>query len=184
VDSATGSTFRRISREVEKYTAGVLSASSVHRLLQRVAQDAIDKEKADWHSCFEEGALSPPGERKVPVLYTEADGLWIHLQQEEQEHYELKNSIADEGWELIPGKEESYRLVGKKIYCHGDSGSYSIPFWDGAGLEWHKWWDLRYTKLIVVGGDDAPWIDKGVEELGFSVRQLDAFHLARSCRKG
>jgi hypothetical protein len=115
------------------------------------------------------------------VLYTEADGLWIHHQQEDQKHYELKNAIAYEGWERIPGKEERYRLVGKKIYCHGDD---STPFWDGAGLEWHKWWDLGYAKLIVVGGDDAEWIDKGTDELGFSVRQLDGFHLARSCRKG
>jgi hypothetical protein len=181
LDSATGNTFRKVSREVEKYTAGVLSASTVHGLLQRVTQDVIDKERDDWHHCFEAGSLSPPGERKTPALYTEADGLWIHLQQEDQEHYELKNAIAYEGWERIPGAEERYRLAGKKIYCHGDN---IIPFWDGAGLEWHKWWDLGYAKLIVIGGDDAKWIDKGTEELGFSVRQLSGFHLARSCRKG
>jgi hypothetical protein len=90
---------------------------------------------------------------------------------------------------ILPGKEERYRLVGKKIYCHGDSGSCNMPFWDGAGIEWHKWWDLGYAKLIVVGGDGPrvrgdEWIDKGTDELGFSVRQLDAFHLARSCRRG
>ena len=181
VDSATGSSFRRVSREVEKYTAGVLSASTVHGLLQRVCQDAIVMDKQNWRSCFEDGSLSPPGTRRVPVLYTEADGLWIHLQQEAQKHYELKSAIAYEGWERISGKQERYRLVGKKVYCRGDD---SIPFWDGVGLEWHRWWDLGYTKLIVVGGDDANWIDKGTDELGFSVRQLDGFHLARSCRKG
>jgi len=40
LDSATGNTFRRVSKEVEKYTAGVLSASTVHGLLQKVTQDA------------------------------------------------------------------------------------------------------------------------------------------------
>lgn len=181
VESATGNTFRRVSREVEKYTAGVLSASTVHRLLHKITQDVIDTEKDDWHHCFAEGKLSPPGEVKIPVLYTEADGLWIHLQQEDQKHYELKNAIAYEGWERIPGEGERYRLVGKKIYCRGDN---SIPFWEGAGLEWHRWWDLGYMRLIVVGGDDAEWIDKGVDELGFSVRQLSGFHLARSCSQG
>jgi hypothetical protein len=181
LDSATGNTFRKVGREVEKYTAGVLSASTVHRLLQKVTQDVIDKERDDWHHCFEEGTLAPPGDGKIPILYTEADGLWIHLQQDEQEHYELKNAIAYEGWERIPGEQEGYSLVGKKIYCRGDD---SIPFWEGAGIEWHKWWDLGYTRLIVVGGDDAEWIDKGTEELGFSVRQLSGFHLARSCRRG
>ena len=75
VDSATGSTFRRVSGEVEKYTAGVLSASTVHGLLQRVSQDAIDKEKSGWRSCFESGILSQPGPRGIPVLYTEANNL-------------------------------------------------------------------------------------------------------------
>jgi hypothetical protein len=181
VESATGSTFRRVSREVEKYTAGVISASTVHRLLQEVTQDAIDSEKQEWKSCFEDGSIPPPGDRKVDVLYTEADGIYINLQQEDQEHYELKNAIAYEGWEPIPGGEERYELVGKKVYSHGDD---SIPFWDGAGLEWNRWWDLGYAKLIVVGGDDANWIDKGTDELGFSVRQLSGFHLARSCRQG
>jgi len=181
VDSATSNTFRRVIREVEKYTAGVLCTSTIHRLLQEITQDAVDKEKQDWHSCFENGSLSPPGKGKASVLYTEADGVWVHLQQEEQEHYELKNAIAYEGWEPIPGEGDRYRLVGKKIYSHSDD---SMPFWDGVGLEWHKCWDLRYTNLIVVGGDDASWVDSGVQELGFSVRQLDAFHLSRACRQG
>ena len=181
VDSATGSTFRRVSREVQKYTAGVISAPTVHRLLQKVTHDAIEIDRQKWKSCFEDGSLSPPGDRRVDVLYTEADGIWINLQQEEQEHYELKNAIAYEGWSPIPGHSERYQLVGKRIYSHCDN---NIPFWEGAGLEWHKWWDLGYTSLIVVGGDDAQWIDKGTDELGFSVRQLDGFHLARACRKG
>jgi hypothetical protein len=181
VDSATGSTFRRVSREVQKYTAGVISAPTVHRLLQKVTHDAIEGDRQEWNSCFGDGSLSLPGNRRVSVLYTEADGIWVNLQQEEQEHYELKNAVAYEGWERIPGEQERYELVGKKIYSHGDD---SIPFWEGAGLEWHKWWNLGYTRLIVVGGDDATWIDKGTDELGFSVRQLDGFHLARACRKG
>ncbi len=84
----------------------------------------------------------------------------------------------------IPPSVPLKPLHPRMVYCRGDSGSCSIPFWDGAGLEWHRWWDLGYTNLIVVGGDDAGWIDKGTDELGFSVRQLSGFHLARSCRRG
>jgi len=46
VDSATKLSFRKVCQEVEKYTAGVISSSTVHCLLQRVAQSAIDEEKA------------------------------------------------------------------------------------------------------------------------------------------
>ena len=105
----------------------------------------------------------------------------MHLQREKQKHYELKSGIAYEGWEHLSQKEERYRLVNKRVYCHSDS---STPFWDGSGVELSKHWDLGYTELVVLGGDDANWINKEVDELGFCVRQLDGFHLARSCRKG
>lgn len=183
VDSATNSTFRTVSREVEKYSAGVLSASTVHRLLQKVTGDAISAEKDTCKSCFEEGDLPPPGEGKAPVLYVEADGIHVHLQREEQKRYELKNAIAYEGWERLSQEEERYGVVNKRVYCHS-ADSDSIPFWDGASLQWHQWWDLGYTNLIVLGGDDANWIDKGVDELPFCVRNLSGFHLSRSCRRG
>ena len=145
----------------------------------------IAGEEAECKACFAEGHLPPSGEGKAPVLYIEADGLWVHLQREKQKHYELKSAIAYEGWERLPQKEERYRLVNKKVYCYSvDSESSSIPFWDGASLEWHKWWDLGYTNLVVLGGDGANWIDKGVGELPFSIRQLSGFHLSRSCRRG
>ncbi len=116
------------------------------------------------------------------MLYVEADGIWVRLQREgKQRHYELKNAIAYDGWELLHQSDERYRLLNKRVYCHGDN---SIPFWDAASLEWHKQWDLGYLELIVLGGDDASWIDKGTEELPCCVRNLSGFHLARSCRSG
>jgi len=106
----------------------------------------------------------------------------VHLQREgKKKRYELKNAIAYDDWERLPQKDERYRLVHKRVYCHSDGG---IPFWEGAMLEWHKHWDLGFLKLIVLGGDDAPWIDAGTDELPFCVRNLSGFHLSRSCRRG
>ena len=190
VDSSTYLPFRKVSREAEKYSAGVLSATTIHRILQKVSQDAITREKAEWEACFEKGVLLPAGEKKTPVLYSEADSVWIHLQREgreegKQKHYELKSAIAYEGWERLSQKDERYRLVNKRVYCSAGSPSAGgIPFWDGASLLWHKHWDLGYLELIVLGGDDAGWINSGVDELPYCVRQMDGFHLARSCRRG
>lgn len=36
----------------------------------------------------------------------------------------------------------------------------------------------------MLGGDDADWINSGESEMGYCVRQLDGFHLLRSCCKG
>jgi len=126
-----------------------------------------------------EGNISPPGKRKVSILYMEADSLWIRLQQEEQDHYELKNAIAYEGWERHP--DDRYSLLNKKVYCHGDD---SIPFWQLAGIHFDKYWDFGLVDLIVLGGDDADWINAGESEMGYCVRQLDGFHLFCSCCKG
>ena len=96
------------------------------------------------------------------MLYTESDGLWVHLQREAKEHYELKSAIAYEGWERIPGGKERYRLVNKRIYSHSDE---SIPFWEGASLQWDRWWDSGRLELTVLGGDGANWIESGTSEI-------------------
>jgi hypothetical protein len=184
VSSCTRSPFREVTRE---HSSCGLSWSTIHSLLQSVAESAIQGEKQEHSACFGEGSLSPPGRGKSPILYTEADGIYIRLQREKdrngkrRKHYELKSCIAYEGWERLPQRQERYRLVNKKVYCHGDD---SIPFWDGAGLMLHRYWDLSYTKLIVLGGDDANWINDGMGAMGFCVRQLDGFHIARYCRRG
>ena len=48
----------------------------------------------------------------------------------------------------------------------------------------HRYWDLSHTDLVVLGGDDADWINEGMDAMGLCVRQLDGFHLARHCRRG
>lgn len=182
VEMSTEKSFEKVSRTLEKLTAGVLSRSTIHRMLQEVTEAAMGDERQIWESCFHAGKLLKPGERKTPVLYTEADGLRVHLQREgDQRYYELKSAIAYEGWERLSQKEERYRLLHKKVYCHSDP---SIPFWEGASLQWDRHWDMSCLEMIVLGGDDANWINKGLEELPYCVRQLDGFHLSRSCRRG
>jgi Uncharacterised protein family (UPF0236) len=181
VELATQIPFRQVSQTLEKFTAGALSASTIYRLLKKTAQAATKQEKADWQALYEKGVL-PPGENKqVPILFSEGDGVFVHLQQEEPQHYEVKQAIAYEGWEKLPVQREDYRLVGKRVYCQADE---EIPFWEGVGLEWARVWDLGYLKEIVIGGDGASWIDSGVGEFPGAIRQLDGFHLARACGRG
>lgn len=181
VKQATYAPFRPVSETLAKLTAGILSARTIHRLVQKTAKAAIEEEKADWQALFEKGEIPPGGERKVSILFSEGDGVWIHLQREKQGHYEIKNAIAYEGWERLSGKEERYALVDKRVYCQANE---EIPFWEGASLEWARKWDLSYLKEIIIGGDGASWIDNGLGEFAGAIRQLDGFHLARACGRG
>jgi hypothetical protein len=119
-----------------------------------------------------------PGPAMVEVLYTEADGVWVHLQREEEKHYEVKSGIAYTGWQRLKQQQERYALVGKRVYCQANP---RIPFWEGASVEWAKAYDLSQLRLVVVGGDGANWIGEGAAVFSCGVRQLDGFHLARAC---
>jgi len=173
--------FRQVYDTMEDLTAGVLSAATIYRLVQKTGKKAIEKEGVDCQAVYERGELLPSEGHKVPLLFIEMDGAWVHTQREEQKHYEVKQAIAYEGWERLPVKGERYRLVGKRVYCQG---SEEVSFGEGASLEWVKKWDLGYVKEIVIGGDGAKWIDRGREEIPGASRQLDGFHLARACGRG
>ena len=171
--------FRVVTEVVSALTAGVLSKSSVHRMVQGVGQDALDEDRERWEAQFERGEEMSEGRQRSDILYTEADGVWIHLQREARKHYEVKSGIAYRGWRRVA--QERYELVGKRVYVHGDD---TIPFWEGASLEWSKQYALDKVKQFVVGGDGAAWIGRGTEEFGNAVFQLDGFHLSRACGRG
>jgi len=144
-------------------------------LLTEVSQKAIENEKETYISCFKEGKLTKGGEKKAEILYVESDGLYIHLQREKDkegkrlEHYELKGGIIYDGWKRLPQTSERFTLTNKRVYCHSDD---RILFWDGLSLLADKYWNMSYLKLIVLGGDDAGWLNKGAEELPYCVRQI------------
>ena len=82
VDLATRITFRDVGMALENLTAGVLSVSTIHRVLQEVSQSAIQSESREWEDCFQHGKYPAAGQCRTSFLYTEADGVWLHLQRE------------------------------------------------------------------------------------------------------
>ena len=182
VEMATEMPFRKVSATVSALTAGELSSRTVHRLLQSVGEEALADERERWEAQFERGEDMSEGDQRTDILYTEADGVWIHLQREARRHHEVKSAIAYRGWRRVAA--DRYELVGKRVYTHGDD---AVPFWEGASLEWARQYALDRVKLFVVGGDGANWIGRGAQELGSprrAVFQLDGFHLSRACGRG
>ena len=179
VAMASVAPFRMTEEMVSGLTAGVLSPMTIHRLVSGVGQSAMEEARSRWEACFERGEQVCAGRQQTDVLYTEADGVWVHLQREERTHYEVKSGVAYRGWTSVG--DDRYALVDKRVYCHA---SEDMPFWEGASLEWGKQYALDRVKLFVVGGDGANWIRRGTEEFGNAVFQLDGFHLSRACGRG
>ena len=171
--------FRKVVETVSSLTACELSQKTVHRLVQSVGGEALAEERERWEAQFERGEDVCDGSQQVETLYTEADGVWVHLQREERSRHEVKSAIAYSGWRGVG--EDRYELVDKRVYCHAEG---EMPFWEGASLEWAKQYALDRVNRFVVGGDGATWIGSGAEEFGNSVFQLDGFHLSRACGRG
>lgn len=106
VDWATDVSFAVAARRVSEATAGGLSRSTAWRLVQQVARRVVAEEQATHTIWTQTAALPiPVGERVVPVLYLEADGVWVKTQREPAHPtgYELKCASLYEGWDWIGG---------------------------------------------------------------------------------
>ncbi len=86
--------------------AGALGASTLWRQVQQVATGVTTAEQATHATWTQTGTLpGPEGERVVPVLSVEADGVWVKTQREPEHRagYELKTASMYEGWEWLAG---------------------------------------------------------------------------------
>jgi hypothetical protein len=195
VDWATDVPFRTAARRVAQATAGAVSGSTAWRLLQQVAPRVLAQEAVAHAAWAATGALpAPAGERVVPVLYLEADGVWVKTQREPAHAtgLELKCASIYEGWEWLAGPtpghpRDHYRLREKQVYCHGFARADAKapqPFWDVADLTLARTYDLSRVPVVVVGGDGANWIDTALKHFPQGVRQRDGFHLARDAARG
>ena len=178
VSLAAVTSFREAAAILEKVTAGVLSSTTVHQMVQKTGEQAMTQERQEVEACYGRGEELPGGTRVVPRLFLEADGFYVRLQREKRKYGEIQMAIGYEGWEKLPQARERYRLVGKRVYCQG---SKEIDFWEGAILALGRQWNWSQIPLVVLNGDGARWIDGGVSPFESAIRQLDGFHLARSC---
>lgn len=151
-----------------------VSHTTIHRQVGKIADQALAKEEEEIAATFEQGEIPLEGERRVPILFVEGDGVSVALQRERERRGEMKVGIAYEGWEAT-GSKGRYRLEEKTPYIGLMGGE---RFWEGFSLALAKKYDLSGIGHFVVGGDGAQWVKEGAELLG-GVYQLDRFHLRR-----
>ena len=164
----TGMPFAWVSEVLVRLTAGVLSPSTVWRLVQGVGRRVVEAEEVEVKRVFGQGA--PPrrvGQRQARRLYVEADGVVIRQ----------RTGTGRARWKEVR-LGVAYDERGKeRVYLHGGE---KVNFWEGASLEWGAEWDWSQVEEVVVNGDDASWIDEASEVLAGVVRQLDRFHVVRA----
>ena len=91
---ATEMPFRKVSDTVSALTAGNCRRRRLTGCYRAWERRRWQRERERWESQFERGEDVSEGRHRTDILYTEADGVWIHLQREKRRHHEVKSAIA------------------------------------------------------------------------------------------
>lgn len=163
----------RITADIISSTCGQsISAGGVWNMMQRLGE-RIDEE--EYHAVKQMNADQTEGEKMVPVLFEEMDGVWLNMQDEhhkKMKKQEMKVFTMYEGWDAE--KEESGRstLVGKVMLA----GMEKSP-------EFHKKREACIRKKYnadeigqrILNGDGGSWIKEPYDP--DVIFQLDRYHI-------
>jgi len=157
---AIDSSYRQVAQWLSAIVKTSISASSVGRIVHTTGSQVEVQD-----SVF----LSPEaGQILAHVLYAEADGVWIHLQDKHK-----------------PGRKRAEVKVGI-MYTENKAVLTQLG---GTSEDWCLKWreladstcNLAATQLLVVGGYGAAWVRQSFDYVGGKQTSLlDRFHLVRA----
>lgn len=169
--------FREVAEAVSGLTNQSISHQGVWNVVQAVGERQTEAEKR-LVKAFEGNELS--GEKEVPILFEEADGLWLSMQGESRKNSskgkkELKVGVIYEGWEKRYPSSKEYKTVEKMAFSGYMKPEEFKTLRDAAVAEKYNVDEIQYR---ILGGDGATWIRNG-HDLERDIFQLDPYHLAK-----
>lgn len=116
------------------------------------------------------------GEKAIPVLFEEMDGLWLKIQGKggkKAPGAEMKVSTIYEGWDA----ENPHRLMGKTVMAGMED---SDSFLEKREAKICEKYDVTRIEQRVLNGDGGSWITDPYDEN--TIEQLDRFHVIKEIR--
>jgi len=170
--------YREVAEAVSGLTNQSISHQGVWNVIQAVGEKQAEAEK-DLVKAFESNELA--GEKEVPVLFEEADGLWLSMQGKSRKgsskgKKELKVGVIYEGWEKRYPSSKEYKTIEKTAFAGYMKPDEFKALRDAAVAEKYDVDEILYR---VLNGDGASWIRNG-HDLETDIFQLDSYHLAKS----
>jgi hypothetical protein len=160
-----------------------VSAATLRRQVGAVGAATLAHEQAEHTAVYAHGVPPTAGSERADPLFVEADGVVIPWQRAKGRRVELNVAIGYRGTQAV-GRDRHGRVrratLGTVHYAGLEDAA---TFWERAWLTLGRRYAVEQTRLVLVGGDGAPWIRGGLPPDGRGVFQLDPFHLARACRR-
>lgn len=171
--------YREVAEAVSSLTNQTISHQGVWNIVQAVGEKQIKAEKMLVES-FKKSELS--GSKEVPILFEEADGLWLSMQGKSREkgsskgRKELKISVTYEGWKPRYPASKEYKTVGKMAFAGYMKAEEMKCLRDAAISQKYNVDEIVYR---ILNGDGASWIRRDHDQETDKF-QLDPFHLAQA----
>ena len=171
-ESATEQPYRKAAGDVCRSTGETISAGGVWNLLQAIGERIGDEEEYDVARMK---AGQGGGDKAVPVLFEEEDGVWLAAQgpqHEKRKSLEVKVSTIYEGWDKEKEAEGRSVLVGRRVLA-GVMKAGDFHDRHEAGIE--KIYNPVEIGQRVLNGDGGAWINDPYDP--DTVKQLDRYHI-------
>lgn len=178
VKGITELSFRECASQVSEMTGQTISAMGVWNVIQ-VLGEKVCEEEAELTEEYKKGHLK--GEKEVPVLFEEADGVYIKLQgkdrkREKQDKAEIKIGIAYDGWRKT--SPDRYALENKVVVA-GFSKAKEFQEYREAVIA--QEFNLDEVSQRILNADGASWIKKVKDKS--TCFQLDPFHRNKAVKE-
>ena len=173
VSNITEMSYRETAEKITEMTGQSISAMGVWNVIQSLGDKVCEEEK-ELVEAHKSGQIK--GDKEAPVLFEEADGVYVRLQKEKQKKGEIKIGIAYDGWKET-GKNR-YTLDGKVVVA-GFSKSKEFQEYREATIA--KTYNLDETDVRIMNADGAEWIKNICDE--DTVFQLDPFHRNKAIKE-
>ena len=170
--------YRECAAKISAMTGQSISAMGVWNVIQSLGEKVCreEKELAEAHKA---GKLR--GEKEVPVLFEEADGVYVKLQGKDRKNLrkdkaEIKVGIAYDGWKKT-GKDR-YILPDKVVVAGFEKAEEFHEYREAAIAQKYK---LDEVGQRILNADGASWTKKGKDKR--TSFQLDPFHRNKAVRE-
>lgn len=167
----------RVTAETISATCGQsISHAGTWNLIQQLGERISEEEE---HAVKQMEADQSEGEKVIPILFEEMDGVWLRMQDKHHKKapkQEMKVSTTYEGWDAQSEKQS--RLVGKRMLAGMEK---SEKFHEKREAQIRQTYNADEIGQRVLNGDGGSWIREPYDpEVVF---QLDRFHIYQAIRK-
>ena len=178
VKGITEQSYRVCAAQVSEMTGQTISAMGVWNVIQALGAKVCEEEK-ELTDAHKQGKIH--GEKESPVLFEEADGVYIKLQGKDrksskQDKAEIKIGIAYDGWKKTG--QDRYALVNKVIVA---GFSHAKEFHEYRVAAIAEKFNLDEVCQRILNADGASWIKKVKDKS--TCFQLDPFHRNKAVKE-